>query len=117
MRGRNIAVYQLSWAIANVAAPGMFTLLLAWRSFAPGIALSLLVVLVLGIMLLVEPVRRHKPSAPFGPSRRQLRVGAVPDLDEPEPRSSPTSFEAHVDQADWTEQVYLRITAWSSRLA
>src|SRR6266511_4714505 len=40
----------------------------------------------------------------------------VPDPVEPEPRSSPTSL-GRVDQADWTEQVYLRITAWSFRLA
>ncbi len=31
-------------------------------------------------------------------------------------RSPPTS-SGHVDQADWTEQGYLRITAWSSRVA
>ncbi len=61
MRGRNVAVYQLSWAIANVAAPGMFTVLLAWRSFPPGIAPSLPAMLALGIMLLVEP--RLSPQA------------------------------------------------------
>jgi MFS family permease len=61
MRGRYIAVYQLSWAIANAVAPGLFTLLLAWRSFAPWIALTLLAMLALGTMLLVEP--RLSPQA------------------------------------------------------
>ena len=55
IRGRYVAVYQLSWAIANAVAPGLFTSLLAWRPSAPWIALALLALLALGSTVLVEP--------------------------------------------------------------
>jgi len=68
IRGRYLAVYQLSWATATAVAPGLFTLLLAWRTVAPWIALTLLVLLAFASMVLTEPhlssqaVRRSQPD-------------------------------------------------------
>ena len=72
-RGRYVAVYQLSWAIANAIAPGLFTVLLAWRSFSPWLALTALAVLAFGAIVLVEP--RLPPQAVH---RGQLHPGIAP---------------------------------------
>jgi MFS family permease len=72
-RGRYVAVYQLSWAIANAIAPGLFTVLLAWRSSSPWLALTVLALLAFGAILLVEP--RLPPQAV---RRGQLNPGIAP---------------------------------------
>ena len=72
-RGRYVAVYQLSWAVANAIAPGLFTVLLAWRSFGPWLALTVLALLAFGAILLVEP---HLP--PQAVRRGQLDPGIAP---------------------------------------
>jgi len=68
IRGRYVAVYSLSWGVATAVAPGLFTLLLAWRAVAPWIVLTVLVLLAFASMVLTEPrlspqaVRRSQPD-------------------------------------------------------
>jgi MFS family permease len=70
LRGRYVATYQTSWAVANAIAPGMFTALLAWKPFAPWIALTLLVTLAFASVWALESrlasaaVRRRPSEAP-----------------------------------------------------
>jgi MFS family permease len=42
LRARYVGVYHLSWAVANAAAPGLFTTLFAWQPSSPWVALTLL---------------------------------------------------------------------------
>jgi hypothetical protein len=39
LRGRYLAVYQLSWTAGQTAAPGLFTLCLSWAAALPWIFL------------------------------------------------------------------------------
>ncbi len=48
-------MFHLSWAAANAAAPGLFTLLLAWRPSLPWVALTVLLVLALVGVWRLEP--------------------------------------------------------------
>jgi len=45
VRGRYVATYQTSWALANAVAPGLFTMLLALTPTAPWVVLTVLVAL------------------------------------------------------------------------
>jgi MFS family permease len=64
-RARYVGVYHLSWAVANAAAPGLFTILLAWRPSSPWIALTILLVLAgMGVWMLEPRLRRSAVRLP-----------------------------------------------------
>lgn len=55
LRGRYVAVYQLSWTLSHALSPGLFTLLLAWAPPAPWLILALLALAGLAGVRAVEP--------------------------------------------------------------
>jgi len=59
VRGRYLAVFQLSWTLGEVAAPGVLTLLLAAQPVAPMLFLLALSLLALPLLALLE---RTSPS-------------------------------------------------------
>jgi MFS family permease len=64
-RARYVGVYHLSWAVANAAAPGLFTILLAWRPSSPWVALTILLVLAgMGVWMLEPRLRRSAVRLP-----------------------------------------------------
>jgi MFS family permease len=68
LRARYVGIYHLSWAVANAAAPALFTSLLAWQPSAPWAALTTLVLLAATGVWILEPrlhwsaVRRLAPA-------------------------------------------------------
>jgi MFS family permease len=59
LRARYVGVYHLSWAVANAAAPGMFTILLAWQPSSPWVTLTILLLLAgIGVWTLEPRLRR-----------------------------------------------------------
>jgi MFS family permease len=68
LRGRYVGAYQLSWAVANALAPGLFTSLLAWQPWQPWLGLAALLLLALVGVRWLEP--RLTPAAVrFPPGR------------------------------------------------
>jgi MFS family permease len=64
-RARYVGVYHLSWAVANAAAPALFTILLAWRPSSPWVALTILLVLAgMGVWMLDPRLRRSAVRVP-----------------------------------------------------
>jgi MFS family permease len=59
IRGRYLAVFQLSWTLGEIAAPGVLTLLLATQAVAPMLFLLALSLLALPLLALLE---RTSPS-------------------------------------------------------
>lgn len=55
LRGRYVAVFNLSWAVANALAPGLFTIMLAWYTGLPWIVLAALLLLALVGVRHAEP--------------------------------------------------------------
>jgi MFS family permease len=55
LRGRYVAAFNLSWAVANALAPGLFTILLAWYTGLPWIVLAGLLLLALVGVRHAEP--------------------------------------------------------------
>ena len=55
LRGRYVAAFNLSWAVANALAPGLFTTLLAWYAGLPWITLAVLLLLALVGVRHAEP--------------------------------------------------------------
>ena len=67
IRGRYLAVFQLSWTLGEIAAPGVLTLLLAAQAVAPMLFLLALSLLALPLLALLEraspPLRTETPGA------------------------------------------------------
>jgi MFS family permease len=64
-RARYVGVYHLSWAVANAAAPGLFTILLGWRPSSPWVALTILLLLAgMGVWMLEPRLRRSAVRLP-----------------------------------------------------
>jgi Na+/melibiose symporter-like transporter len=55
LRGRYVAAFNLSWAVANALAPGLFTVMLAWYTGLPWIVLAALLLLALVGVRHAEP--------------------------------------------------------------
>jgi MFS family permease len=55
LRARYVGVYHLSWAVANAAAPGLFTTLFAWQPSSPWVALTLLLLVAATGVWTLEP--------------------------------------------------------------
>lgn len=72
LRGRYLAAYQLSWAVASFVAPGLFTLLLSAGPALPWAAVGAMALLAGLSILRLEP--RLPPDA-LRPSRRTSPAG------------------------------------------
>jgi MFS family permease len=55
LRGRYVATFHLSWALANALAPALFTTLLAWQPRLPWLAQAALLLVALAGVRRVEP--------------------------------------------------------------
>jgi MFS family permease len=69
-RGRYVATYQTSWALANALAPGLLTMLLAVTPAAPWVALTVLVTLAFAGVWALE--------AHLAPAAVRARAAEVP---------------------------------------
>jgi MFS family permease len=54
LRGRYLAVYQLSWTVGQTAAPGLLTLLLGYGAPCPWLFLGALSLVAVPALLLLE---------------------------------------------------------------
>jgi hypothetical protein len=74
LRGRYLAIFELSWGLAAALAPGMFTVLYSVGSAVPWLVLAGLAAATIAPTLLLErrlpehAVRRHYRISPFRPA-------------------------------------------------
>jgi MFS family permease len=59
LRGRYLAIFQLSWSIANILAPGLFTLLFTVHPAFPWLVMAALILFASMTILWIEP---HLPQ-------------------------------------------------------
>ena len=62
IRGRYLAVYQLSWTVGEIAAPGLLTFLLAREAVLPMLFLLALSLLALPLLALLERSSQADPA-------------------------------------------------------
>jgi MFS family permease len=69
LRGRYLAIFQLSWSLATIVAPGLFTLLFTVHPVVPWLVMAGLILVASLLLLWIEP---HLP-----PSAVRLRASAT----------------------------------------
>jgi MFS family permease len=80
VRGRYLAIFQSSFAIATVAAPTLFSTLLSLGNAVPWLVLALLALVTIPSLLLLRP---HLPEAAVTGIRRSPTILPIPDRRTP----------------------------------